>query len=218
MAVIAVIAYATGALAQDAQPSATDLAARNIFAELQSPALEVLKKTTRLDMLDYWDADSVFKAVNGLGGRSWLEKVTPSYLKLMVSPVSSYEIKILPTKKGKVIMTVYTVGGDSQAADSQVAFYDTTLKPLDAHKYFTAPDLKDFFDIPKGSLTSMKEIREMIPFSTVEWSASPDNDSLTGKLTVEKYMDTDNWNIVKLFLRPSITMEWKGDKYKYKKQ
>lgn len=190
-----------------------EFAVRDLFVELQSPALEILKKTTRLDMLDYWDADSIYKATNAMEGLSWLENVTPGYLKVRVTPVSTLELKVLPVKKGNVVMSVYTVGGESQAEDSQIDFYDEDGTPLDAGKYFTAPDLSRFFDIPKGSLTSMKEIRGMIPFPTVAYGASPDNDALSARLTVGEYMDVDNYNIIKLFLKPEVILEWKG-KYK----
>ena len=196
---------------------AAQLTARDIFAKMQTPALETLKRTTRLDMLDYWDADSIFKATNSLGGLSNLEKVTPGYLKVKISPVSTFEIKILPAKKGEVVMTIYSVGGESQAIDSQVSFYDAAGNQLPTEKYFSTPELKDFFDIPKGSLTKMKEVKEMIPFPTIEYSANSETDNISARLTVGEFMNVDDYNIIKLFLKPEITLEWKGEKYKYKK-
>ena len=185
--------------------------AREAFTYLDIPALEILKRTTRLDMLDYLDADSIYKASNAMGGLSWIEKCTPDYIKVQLTPVSTLELKMLPTKKdGTVTMAVYTVGSDSQAEDSQISFTDEKLHPVDASKFFKAPKLDEFFDIPKGSLTSMKEIREMIPFPTVAYSASPDNNDLTARLTVEKFMNLDDWNIVKLFLRPAVTVKLKN--------
>ena len=184
--------------------------ARDAFTYLNIPALEILKRTTRLDMLDYWDADSTYKASNAMGGLSWIEACTPDYMKVQLTPVSTLELKMLPTKKdGVVTMAVYTVGSDSQAEDSQVTFTDEKLHPLDAKEFFKQPKLEDFFDIPKGSVTTMKEIREMIPFPTVAYSASPDSNDLTARLTVEKFMNVDDYNIIKLFLRPSIVVKVK---------
>ena len=213
MIVAAVMIIALPCFAVEDEKNAGKFAVRDLFVELQSPALEILKKTTRLDMLDYWDADSVYKATNAMEGLSWLEDVTPGYLKLRITPVSTLELKVLPVKKGNVVMAIYTVGGESQAEDSQIDFYDEKGTLLDTKKYFSAPDLSRFFDIPKGSLTSMKEIREMIPFPTVAYYASPDNDGLKARLTVGEYMDVDNYNIIKLFLKPEITLPWKN-KYK----
>lgn len=191
--------------------------ARKVFTDLQTSALELLPKSTRLDMLDYWDVDSVYKASNVMEGLSWLENVTPDYLKVRITPVSVLEIKILPGKKGKFAMTVYTVGDDVQAQDSQISFYDENLTLLPTDKYLEMPPLKYFFDIPKGSATKMQEIEAMIPFPTIAFNASPDNDNLEVRLTVEKYMNEDDWNIAKLFVKPYITLDWKKDKYRYSK-
>ena len=192
-----------------------EFTARKVFENLKSSSLEMLPKTTRLDMLDYWDVDSTYKALNVMEGLSWLEAVTPTYLKVRITAVSSLEIKILPAKKGDLAMTIYTVGDDVQAQDSQVSFYDENLNELPADKYFVMPQVKDFFDIPKGSATKMKEIEEMIPFPTIALSANPDNTEVEARLTVEKFINEDDWNIAKLFVKPYIKLEWKKDKYKY---
>ena len=189
--------------------------ARYVFEKIYTSDLEILPPSTRLDMLDYWDVDSVYKASNVMQGLSWLENVTPTYLKVRVTPVSELEIKVLPVKKGKIAMTIYTVGDDVQAQDSQIRFYDENLVPLETDKYLALPHMKDFFEIPKGSATKMKEIEQMIPFPTIAFRAFPDNDNIDARLTVEQYINQDDWNIAKLFVKPSITLEWKKDKYKY---
>ena len=196
------------------EPSDSLFNARNVFAKLHSNALEILPTSTRLDMLDYWDVDSIYKAMNAMGGLSNLETVTENYLKVKITPVSSLEIKILPIKKGEIAMTVYTVGDSPQAADSEIRFYDENLKELDTSKYFEVPAIKNFFEIPKGSTTKMKEIEQMIPFPTVKYTAFPDKDELKGELTVSEYINQDDWNIAKLFVKPFIILSWKKDKFK----
>ena len=191
--------------------------AREVFSNIHTSALELLSKSTRLDMLDYWDVDSVYKASNVMEGLSWLEKVTPDYLKVQITPASSLEVKILPGKKGKFAMTIYTVGDDVQAQDSEIKFYDENLMELPASKYIELPKVKDFFEIPKGSVTKMSEIEDMIPFPTVAYSANPENDDIEARLTVESYINQDDWNIAKLFVKPSLTLTWKKDKYKLEK-
>lgn len=192
-----------------------EITVRQVFADLESPALELLTKEMRLDMLDYWDVDSVYKVSNVMDGLSWIEKKTDSYLKVHITNVSNIEIKILPEKKENIVMTIYTVGSDPQAADSQINFYDSTLKPIETSKHLKLPELKDFFEIPKGSRTSMKEIREMVPFPTIAYSVSPDLNQLTATLTVGSYISPDDWNIVKLFVKPDITADWKKEKFTF---
>ena len=191
--------------------------ARYVFERIHTSALEILPPSIRLDMLDYWDVDSIYKASNAMEGLSWLEKVNKDYLKVHISPVSTYEIRILPGKKEKLIMTVYTVGDDVQAQDSQINFYNTEFVELPSNKFLVMPKIQDFFEIPKGSATKMKEIESMIPFPTIAFSANPDNDNLEARLTVEKFVNEDDWNIAKLFVKPAIILEWKKDKFKIAK-
>lgn len=197
------------------QPQDSLFTARHVFEEIHIPALEILPVTTRLDMLDYWDVDSVYKASNIMEGLSWLENVSPDFLKVHITAVSTLELKILPVKKGKIIMAISTVGDDVQAQDSEIKFYDENFRELPATKYLVMPHIKDFFYIPKGSATKMKEIENMIPFPTIAFTANPENNNLEARLTVEQYINQDDWNIAKLFVKPSITLEWHKDKYKF---
>ena len=200
-----------------AQEKENDFTARKAFETLHCSALEILPPSSRLDMLDYWDVDSVYKVSNAMDGLSWLENVNPEYLKVRISSASTLEFRILPTKKDVILMTVYTIGDDVQAMDSEVRFYNRQLQELETNKYFELPNVKDFFEIPKGSATKMKEIEGMIPFPTICVTAFPDNDNLEARLTVDQYMNQDDWNIAKLFLKPHITFQWKNDKYKLTK-
>ena len=62
MAIFFAIAALMPQRAGAAKVAADTLSIRDVFVSLQSEPVEILKKTTRLDMLDYWDADSVYKA------------------------------------------------------------------------------------------------------------------------------------------------------------
>lgn len=208
--------FSTFALASEKDEAKEKVEAREVFSKLQTQALDILPVSTRLDMLDYWDADSTYKASNVMEGLSWIENLNPGYMKIRLTGVSTLEIKVLPAKKGELIMTVYSVGASPQATDSQVDFYDASLNKLETGKYLEIPSLDDFFEIPKGSLTKMKEIKELIPFPTVAYSVAADADVLYATLTVEDYLSQDDLNVIKLFLKRQITSEWKKEKFKFK--
>ncbi len=210
MAIFFAIAAFMPQRAGAAKVAADTLSIRDVFVSLQSEPVEILKKTTRLDMLDYWDADSVYKAVNAMDGLSWIEACTPEYMKVLLTPVSTLELRMLHRKKvSTVVASVYTVGSSTQAEDSEVRFYDDKLNELDSKEFFKTPELKDFFDIPKGAEITMKEIKDMIPFPTVAYSISPGEDFLTARLTVGKYMDVDNYKTISRYLRPEIRVKLK---------
>lgn len=214
-------AVRTGAPAADTALASTGdnvPVASDIFLRLPVNVLDILPRSTRFDMLEYFKVDSIYKASNAMEGLSWLRTVTPDFLEVQITDVSTLQIKVLPAAKGKyLIMTLYTVGGDSQAPDTDIRFFDTELNELPRDKYFKLPQLKDFFDL-KGALTSMKEIERMIPFPTVEYTASADSDRLNAKLTVGEFMNQDDYRIIRVLLRPDgLTYLWDGKKYKLSK-
>lgn len=191
--------------------------AREAFVNLPISVLDLLNRTTRLDMLDYWDADSVYNATNAMGGTSRLVELTPDFLEVELTSVSTLQVKLLPVSEkegGKIIMTVYTVGGDSRADDSDVRFFDSSMKPLDTNRLFKTPELKDFIEIPKGSLTKFREIEEIVPFPTIELKANADNNDLSGTLTVGTYLNMEDAKLVEMFTIPERKWRWEKGKYR----
>lgn len=193
---------------------ADTISLRRAFIDFPSPALDLLTRSMRLDMLDYYEADSIYRAKNALEGLSSLDTVATDYLRLRITPASTLQLKLLPLKKGgEIVMAIYTAGGEGQAADSEIRFYDASLTELPRDRHMKYPRLKDFFSIPKGSETTQKEIDSMVPFPTVEFTAFPGETSLKAVLTVGEYINQDDYNILKLFLKPDIRLEWNGRKF-----
>ena len=191
--------------------STDSITARRAFVEMPATVLDLLSKSSRLDMLDFFDVDSIYRAVNALEGFSYLEKVTPDYLKVVITPVSTLQFKILKDKKGnELVMTIYTVGGDSDAKDSDIRFFNAELEELDRSKLLKLPLLKDYFDVPRGDKTALNEIEQLVPFSTVEFEAAPSSNIVTGKLTVGNFMSQEDYGIVRRYERPGISLVWDG--------
>lgn len=194
---------------KDAEP----LTASKVFAEISFDVLDMLRPSTRLDMLDYYNqADSILIAQDALGGQSRLEQVAPDYLKVAVTPISTLEIKLLPTKKDQIIMTLYTVGNDSLAGDTRVNFFDSSMKPLPADKYLKAPVLKDFYNLKNSSL-SESDIAEKIPFEAVAYTTGPGDTPLTATLTTLATLSKEDQDLLTPFLTLSLTAPWT---YKFK--
>lgn len=194
------------------------ISARRAFVDMPATVLELLPRSTRLDMLDFNDADSVYYAINERDGRSRLDTVTPDYVKVEVTPASDFQIKVFKDRKGNdIVMTIYTVGAEGDSRDSDIRFYNTRLEELDRNALLQLPQMRDFFEIPKGSLTKWKEIEELIPFYTVDYQASPGSDEITGQLTIGEFMNLEDMKLVSLFMKPGVRMAWDGKKLKYQK-
>lgn len=198
-----------GAMAAPKAASDT-LTAAGVFREIPLQVLELLRPSTRLDMLDYYEqADSLLQAPNAMEGYSQLQIVEPDYLKVTISPVSILEIKILPGKKGQIAMTIYTVGSEEVNKDSSVEFFDSSLQPLRRDDYLKMPDLKDYFNL-KDSGISLRELRDALPFQTVEYTTGPGSTPLTATFTTLGNAPEETRKKFEPLLRAPLTLTWKG--------
>lgn len=222
----AVLTAASGCMAQtvaDSQKAdsviaveSTRLTARQAFEDVDVPALDLLTPVMRGDLLAYHDAGTPRGVVNALGGVSTLcDTVTDNYLQCAITPVSKVTVKVLPCGKEDVAMLIYTIAGEGQAADSQLMFFDPEMKELRQEKYIKLASIDDFIETPRDREGAMlkKELLGLIPFPTVEYVASPDNDGLTARLTVADYMGAEDLHRLKPYLRPEVKYSWNGKKF-----
>lgn len=210
----------TGSNKEDADTvivvESTRLTARQAFEEVNVPALDLLTPTMRGDLLAYHDAGYPREVVTAMGGMSSLEQpVTDSYVSCIITPVSKATIKVLPCGKEDVAMLIYTIAGEGQAADSQLMFFDPEMKELRQEKYIRLASIDDFIETPRDRDGAMlkKELLGLIPFPTVEYVASPDNDGLTARLTVADYMGAEDLHRLKPYLRQEVKYSWNGKKF-----
>lgn len=220
LASMALNAKEAGAASVTAKEAVADtVMARSVFADLPVSTLDLLSKNTRLDMLDYWDVDSVYRATNNLKGRSYIRELTPDFIEVQLTEVSTLQIKVLPQRgSNPLIMTVYTVGEEGQPMESDVEFYDSALNPLPKEKFLKAPELKDFTRIPKGSKMTLKEVEQLLPFFTVAYKTEASGDGLTATLELGDILTIENSGKVMPLLSPKLSYRWNGKKFQMIKQ
>lgn len=193
------------------------LTASDVFVNLPLKTLEIIDRSRRLDMLDYYAADSIYKAPNGMEGYSELVKVTPDFLEVQITPVTEMQILILPKirEKEAAAVVLYTINGEGQAADTDVSFFDTSLKELPRKKYLEYPEILDFFDVPDKE--TRDRIEELVPFPTIEFRAVPGSTDLTATLTVGEFMGRENYDFIKKYMKKELIFRYDGKKYKLNK-
>ncbi len=192
--------------------------AARFFVDMPLSVLELINRSNRMDMLDYYAADSIYHAPNGMEGFSYLEKVTPVYVKLSLTPVSTMSVSVLPLKKDTIYQCIYTLGSDTQAHDSEIKLYDRNYHELPVNKFITLPELNDFFNIPsKGKKEKISLIEQIIPFPTVTYTFDPDSYVLTARLTSEEIIGKDEYEKISYLLKPEIKYIWNGKRYELQK-
>lgn len=219
---LCLVAFAAGHASVN---KADSLTASDVFAKIPLDVLDMIRPSVRLDMLDYYNQlDSMLVVQDALGGSCRLEKVTPDYLKVAVTPVSTLEIKILPAKKDRVIMTLYTVssvessdsgeGSVGRVSDTLVRFFDSSLNPLPSQKYLKAPALKDFFNL-KGSGLSESDLKEKIPFTAISYTSGAGDVPLSATFTTLSSVSKEDRDLLTPLLIPSLSADW-NQSYKFK--
>lgn len=191
------------------------LTAARAFAELPVDVLDLLGKSTRLDMLDFYEADSIYDAANAMEGLSRLESVSPRRLVVELTPVSSLAVSVLDTGSGDVVMTAYTIGDDTQACDTDLRFFSSSYKELPREKYIKTASLDDFFLFPDKK--TKKKVVELIPFPTVRYVPSADSETMTAELTVSRFMSADDYKEVSRYLKGKLLYRWDGKKFRLEK-
>ena len=176
---------------------------REMFVNMPTELLPLLKQNDRLDLIDLYDAKMSAPVTNRLDGKSRLKELTGDYLLLSLSASSSMQIKMLPTQNGDTLLCVVNTVL-AEAADSRISFYGKDWQPVDG-KLFDSPAIADFF-LPSDSV---KEVQELADIYLVEFRLSPDDNTLVAEYTQPRYMSKEDSERIKPLLR-KISYEWNG--------
>lgn len=215
--IIKIIATMTVALtvivpAYSAEIAGDTVSAGDVFVNLPLQTLDILSRSRRMDMLDYYAADSIYKAPNGMEGLSELVKVTPDFLKVKITPVTDMDVLMLRSPKKALAVVLYTIGGDGQAADTDVTFLDDQMQPLPRKKYLEYPDVLDFFNVPDKEVK--EKIEDIVPFPTIQFTADPSSTTLNATLTVGEFLGKENYEYIKKYMKTlPLQFRWNGKKY-----
>ena len=197
--------------------AADTITAAKAFLEMPQQDIDLLTRSMRQDMLDYMQLrDSVYKKANIYMGLSWIERLTPDYIQVHLSDVSSLQIRLLDRKGSSlpVVMAIYTIDDGDGTADSTVSFFDNDMKPLPTSKFLRLPDPKDLYDIPKDAPLSLRDIEEIMPFATIKYTVNPESGRITGTLTSANRLTVEEAEKVKPYLRKELLWDWDGKRYR----
>lgn len=191
---------------------------RELFADEPDDIFILLPKSTRLDMLDYFDVGKMVKVENSLSSGkkvSRLLKVTDSSIDVAVTQSSQVSMTLLTSAKAdSVIAVVQTY--QVPYFDSQISFYDVDWNKLNTSKYFDAPTVKSFIG-PGTDKKMVNEILQTIKFSLISYSIEQaDNGAitLTASLNLEGVMVKEDYDRIKDYL--SKTVEYRLENMKFK--
>lgn len=208
---IAMLLMCMGCLPVFGQEKGDTLTAAWVLEHIETPALDLVPRSLRRDMVIYAQAGKAYTPLNALRGECSLQTLTGEYASLQVSEVSNVQIGVLPAGGGDLVALVYTVdGGDSP--DSELFMYDSSLKELELSRYFKEPELALFLKPGKRDAA----LQQLVPFLLVSYHLQDEGGkvSLLCRLNVKGSMSLeDREKIEPYLLRQEIKYNWKGKRF-----
>ena len=172
-----------------------------VFVAMPDQYVPQLENAWRKDLIDLYNSGKEAKLKNTMNGFSTLKKLTDDYLLLQVTDRSTVEMKLLPLVNNTyVVCMITTVYGPGP--DSQVEFFTTDWKPLDAADLYTPVSAEWFIkDDADKSRIAFIEATTRLDMDLRKYSLSPDNQMLTEEYTTPQSLSEAERKRVEPFLK-----------------
>lgn len=187
---------------------------KTYYVEMPDSLSPLLTKVNREDFCDFLASNMKAEVKNRLGRSSEMTQLTPDYLKVRLSSVSSYEMKLLPLNDStQVICMVSTYLGP--AADSHVRFYTTEWAELPTEEFIKMPDAADFLQKNKDEMSDdEKRLLQKADMTLVKAELSAEKASVSFTYATPDYLDKETADKLKGMLRKdSIVRHWRNGKF-----
>lgn len=182
------------------------ITAAEAFAGAPRSVMPLIEPTTRLDMIDYFNAGSDRASRNMLYGNSRITSLTPEHIVIEATAASTVEIVTLPAGNDTVIAVIHTVA--TPVPDSKVTLYNTGWEELSA-KSFTAPGMDQWMAADAGR-NGRDEVEAMLPFMLVSCSYNPESREFVFTNRSAEFVSEEVYEPIKPLLRDNLTYIWDG--------
>lgn len=181
------------------------LTASEAFASAPSSVFPLLDKSTRLDMIDYYNSGSATPSKNKLSGQSRILSIGEKDLRFEMSNASMYQVVVLPCGDEEIIALIETVA--TPAPDSNIAFFSDDWQKL-ASNCFDVPDLKTW--LTKEGKKNREHVEMMVPFMLVGYEYDSVTQQLTLTNNISKFLSEDVYEQISPYLCDKLVYRWNG--------
>lgn len=187
---------------------------RDFFVDEPNRLFMLLPRTTRLDMLDYYDSGQLVTRSNNLGDGSQMIKVDGNFMHVRMSASKTVQMLLIPDRKDSVIVVIETL--ETPVKDSHISFYDTQWRKL-VNKYFTMPGLDAFFK-KEVDKKQRAELLDAIPFPLVSLTMEGDDyTTIVARHGLKEFLVAEEYAPYEKAMVPSLTYTTKSRFWKLKK-
>ena len=193
---------------------------RELFADEPDDIFMILPKSTRLDMLDYYDVGRMVTMESNMASNkkeSRLLKVSDSQIDVALTGASQVSMTLLTENSDSIIAVVQTY--QLPYFDSQISFFDTNWNRLNTKKYFTDPTVKSFI-IKGADKAKVNEILSLVKFALISYQIEQTDGvtTLTASLNLEGVMVKEDYDQIKDYLTKTVVFRLEKLKFKPIKQ
>lgn len=189
--------------------------AKTCFTNMPDSLSPLLTAVNRADFIDFLESKMKAEVTNRFGGKSEMTELTPDYIRVQVTPQSSWQMKLLAVNDStKLICAVSTVC--APACDSHIDFYTTDWKALPSASYLPAlPVMDDFIASASDTVDvyQYQDARLQADMLLMKADLSGKDATLTFTFTTPDYMEKEAAEKLKPFLRRPVSYVWKEGKF-----
>lgn len=190
--------------------------AKNYFINMPDSMSPLLSSVNRADCIDFLESKMKAEVTNRFGGKSEMTEFAPDYIRIQMTPQSSWQMKLLPVNDStQLICTVSTAC--APACDSHIRFYTTDWKELPVGAYLPAlPSMDDFIATAPDTVDiyEYQSARRQADMQLMKADLSAGDAMLTFTFTTPVYMEKETADKLKPFIRRPIVYVWEEGKFK----
>ncbi len=184
----------------------------DFFVAAPSEAVPLLSKSNRLDMLDYFRYGSDRETANLFYGKSRILAESPTALSIQLADRSSLQIAMLANGNDTILAVVTTIAVPSK--DSRLDFYNSDWQRL-KRQALASPSYEQW--LTKDGRKHANEFSEILPFILASAEFDSEAKTLTFTNNSDNYLAPDEYERLKVWLRPTIVYDIIGHKFKMRK-
>lgn len=185
---------------------------RDFFASEQGKLFMLLPRTTRLDLLDYYDSGQKIYAKNNMGEGTHLISVTDNFLEISMTNSKTVQMLLTVNKKDTVIAVIETFA--TPVKDSHISFYDNKWTPLEGDKYFKMPSMENFV-LKTVDKKERATLLDNIAFPLISLTfEGDDHTTLVARHGLKEFLVAEEYKPYEKTLVPSLSFALKGTKWK----
>ena len=184
----------------------------DFFASEPGNIFPLLTRTSRLDMVDYYNSGKTVAIANNLEGESSLLQLDSAYLKVQTSKNRVVEMRMRTAGKDTVITVIETVM--TPVPDSRLTQWNVHWQRFTSDKLFAMPGIDDFI-IRKMPHDLRADLQDAMIFPLIQLTFKGEgHDIIEATHGLEQFLAKEEYQRYSSYLKPSISYRFNGLKIK----